>query len=66
MAKLTLSAASLALLASLTAMTPIPQGKTLKVGDPAPALQIAEWVKGKPVQSLAKGKIYMIEFWATW
>ena len=38
------------------------------LGDPAPALQIAEWVKGKPVDLAAgKGKrVYVVEFWATW
>jgi thiol-disulfide isomerase/thioredoxin len=39
-----------------------------ELGDPAPALQIAEWVKGKPVDLAAgKGKtIFVVEFWATW
>lgn len=40
----------------------------LKVGDPAPALQIADWVKGEPVD-LRDGDgdhIYVVEFWATW
>jgi len=62
----TYSVASLALAANLAAMIPVPQGAGLKVGDPAPPLQIADWVKGQPVQALAKGKAYMIEFWATW
>jgi thiol-disulfide isomerase/thioredoxin len=38
------------------------------LGDPAAKLEIAEWVKGKPV-SLADGKgktVYVVEFWATW
>lgn len=39
---------------------------TLKVGDPAPALRIAEWVKGKPVERFEAGKVYLVEFWATW
>lgn len=42
--------------------------KQLKLGDPAPALQLAEWLQGGPV-SLADGKgskVYVIEFWATW
>ena len=39
-----------------------------KLGDPAPALKIKEWVKGQPVELKAgKGKqVYVIEFWATW
>jgi thiol-disulfide isomerase/thioredoxin len=39
---------------------------TLKVGDPAPPLKVSKWIKGTPVQSLEKGKIYVMEFWATW
>mgnify|MGYP001223815361 CR=1 FL=1 len=41
-------------------------GATL--GDPAAPLQIAEWIKGGPV-NLADGKdktVYVVEFWATW
>jgi len=39
-----------------------------KVGDDAPPLKIAKWVKGKPVDLKdGKGKqIYVVEFWATW
>ncbi|HEY2721584.1 MAG TPA: TlpA disulfide reductase family protein [Chitinophagaceae bacterium] len=38
----------------------------LNVGDPAPPLHIRSWVKGNPVQTFEKGKVYVIEFWATW
>ncbi len=39
-----------------------------ELGDPAPPLQISEWVKGKPVDLAAvKGKqVVVVEFWATW
>lgn len=39
-----------------------------EVGDPAPPLEIKEWVKGKPVDLKAgQGeKVYVVEFWATW
>ncbi|MFH1748412.1 MAG: redoxin family protein [Planctomycetota bacterium] len=39
-----------------------------KLGDPAPALKIKDWVKGKPVDlKVGQGKqVYVIEFWATW
>jgi thiol-disulfide isomerase/thioredoxin len=40
------------------------QETTLKVGDAAPPLSIAKWVKGDPV-AFEKGKIYVVEFWAT-
>jgi len=42
------------------------EAKVLKVGDPAPAFKVARWVKGTPVIALEKGKVYVVEFWATW
>jgi thiol-disulfide isomerase/thioredoxin len=39
---------------------------TLKVGDPAPKLQLGQWVQGSPVKDFEKGKAYIVEFWATW
>lgn len=43
-----------------------PKEATLKVGDKAPALTIATWVKGKEVKSFESGHPYVVEFWATW
>ncbi len=40
--------------------------KELLVGDSAPPLALKEFVKGEPVKELTKGKIYVLEFWATW
>ena len=51
----------LALASSLSATEP-----TLKVGDPAPAIQVAKWFKGQPVMKFEPGQIYVVEFWATW
>jgi len=42
------------------------QTVTLTVGDPAPALQVSRWVQGEPVNSFERGKVYLVEFWATW
>lgn len=39
---------------------------TLKIGDPAPALAPTKWVTGKEVKTFEPGKIYVVEFWATW
>jgi thiol-disulfide isomerase/thioredoxin len=39
---------------------------SLKVGDPAPAIKVAKWIKGGPVDKLEADKIYVVEFWATW
>ncbi len=38
----------------------------LMVGDKAPALTIAEWMKGSAVKSFEPGHVYVIEYWATW
>jgi thiol-disulfide isomerase/thioredoxin len=39
---------------------------TLSIGDKAPALSIDTWVKGEPVKSFEAGRVYVVEFWATW
>jgi thiol-disulfide isomerase/thioredoxin len=38
----------------------------LSLGDPAPKLQVQEFVKGEPVKKFENGKTYVVEFWATW
>ena len=38
----------------------------LKVGDPAPKIQVSRWVQGEPVNEYAGDKVYIVEFWATW
>jgi thiol-disulfide isomerase/thioredoxin len=38
----------------------------LNVGDPAPKLEVKDFVKGDPVKGLEPGKVYVVEFWATW
>ena len=46
----------------------LPALASLEIGDKAPPLTIAEWVKGEPVdlQRDAGEKIHVVEFWATW
>lgn len=39
---------------------------TLSVGDPAPPLTVAKYVKGEKIDRLEPGQIYVVEFWATW
>ena len=58
--------APLALALAAALFTTAPQEPTLKVGSPAPALAIEKWVKGEPVAGFEKGKVYVVEFWATW
>lgn len=57
-----------ALIAALGTCVSVSLAAEGKLGDPAPALQIAEWVKGQPVNlaELKGKKIAVIEFWATW
>lgn len=71
----TLLAGALAASASLAAETPKecpvpaaakPPAKKLQAGSPAPALKVLKWVKGTPITKFEKGKIYVVEFWATW
>jgi thiol-disulfide isomerase/thioredoxin len=38
----------------------------LKPGDPAPKLEVSKWVQGDPVTAFETGKVYIVEFWATW
>ncbi|MEN6427422.1 MAG: TlpA disulfide reductase family protein [Phycisphaerales bacterium] len=47
---------------------PVPEATqpALRVAMPAPALKVAKWLKGTPVEKLDAGKIYVVEFWATW
>ncbi|MGE3174554.1 MAG: redoxin family protein [Planctomycetota bacterium] len=50
----------------LTALAPMAAAQDLGVGDAAPALHVAKWLKGEPIAEFAPGKIYVVEFWATW
>lgn len=45
---------------------PKAEKKKLDVGDPAPPLKVTTWLNGTEVKSFEKGKVYLIEFWATW
>lgn len=38
----------------------------LKAGDPAPPLKATKWLTGAEVTTFAPGKVYVVEFWATW
>jgi thiol-disulfide isomerase/thioredoxin len=40
--------------------------KLINIGDPAPPVKVGEWIKGTPIKEFEKGKIYVVEFWATW
>lgn len=36
------------------------------IGEPAPALHISKWLKGDSLSEFKKGRVYVVEFWATW
>jgi thiol-disulfide isomerase/thioredoxin len=38
----------------------------LKVGDPAPPLAVSTWLHGAEVKGFEPGRLYVVEFWATW
>lgn len=60
---LPLTVACLVLSASFAqAQTP----KKLTIGEAAPVLKPAKWLKGSPIPKFEKGRIYVVEFWATW
>jgi thiol-disulfide isomerase/thioredoxin len=42
------------------------KASVLKAGDPAPALSVEKFLKGAPVTGFEKGRVYVLEFWATW
>ncbi|MGY3079235.1 thiol-disulfide isomerase/thioredoxin [Bradyrhizobium sp. LM6.10] len=38
----------------------------LRVGSPAPSIKVEDWLRGQPVTKFEPGKVYIIDFWATW
>jgi thiol-disulfide isomerase/thioredoxin len=48
------------------AISSISAQNILNVGDKAPELKSSKWIKGTPIEKFEKGRIYVIEFWATW
>lgn len=53
-------------LAALALMQRDANAKALTLGDSAPAIAVKKYVKGTPVTKFEKGKLYVVEFWATW
>lgn len=42
------------------------ESPTLKIGDRAPAISVEVWLRGQPVEKFENGKVYVLDFWATW
>ncbi|MET4043850.1 thiol-disulfide isomerase/thioredoxin [Bradyrhizobium sp. RT6a] len=38
----------------------------LSVGSRAPLIKVEDWLRGHPVTKFEPGKVYIVEFWATW
>jgi uncharacterized protein (TIGR03435 family) len=56
---------ALGLVVGLSALVSAPSGEP-KVGDRAPELHASSWLKGEPVERFEPGKVYVLEFFATW
>lgn len=40
--------------------------KVKMLGEPAPPFYLSNWIKGDKITAFEKGKVYVIECWATW
>jgi thiol-disulfide isomerase/thioredoxin len=56
----------LCLLAALAPRAAAQDDATLAVGSAAPPLVIDQWPRGVPVTRFERGRVYVVEFWATW
>jgi thiol-disulfide isomerase/thioredoxin len=52
--------------AALVALSLAAEPASLDIGSKAPPLSPEQWLKGEPVQAFEPGKVYVVEFWATW
>jgi len=49
-----------------TAIIQLPQLPKVRIGEAAPDLSVARFVKGVPGKLFAPGEVTIVEFWATW
>lgn len=38
----------------------------LQIDSPAPSIKVETWLRGEPLTTFRPGKVYVVEFWATW
>ncbi|WP_348529124.1 TlpA disulfide reductase family protein [Mesorhizobium sp. LSHC424B00] len=38
----------------------------LRMDSPAPSIKVENWLRGEPLTNFQPGKVYIVEFWATW
>lgn len=60
-----IAGAALALMACVISAAELAE-PALKIGDTAPAMEPMSWIKGEPVRKFVPGRVYVVEFWATW
>jgi thiol-disulfide isomerase/thioredoxin len=51
---------------TLALTVPLQPKPTLSIGSPAPALKVTKWLQGDAVSGFEPGKVYVVDFWATW
>ena len=49
-----------------TAFCQVVSAQELNIGSKAPKLELKKFIKGEEVKGFEKGKIYVVELWATW
>jgi thiol-disulfide isomerase/thioredoxin len=54
------------MLTALLALSLAAEPASLGIGSKAPAITVEDWLKGDPVKGFEAGKVYVVEFWATW
>ncbi|WP_292198677.1 TlpA disulfide reductase family protein [Mesorhizobium sp.] len=47
-------------------ITALENNVVLQIESPAPSIQAETWLRGEPLTSFEPGKVYIVEFWATW
>lgn len=57
---------SFLLVLSLITAASSAQTSSINIGDTAPPLLVKEWLKGGPIQSFEKGRVYVVELFTTW
>lgn len=62
----TLPSVAIALVVTLFFGQTLSAAEQLYLGGPAPKLEVAKFIKGKEVKEFEKGKIYVVDLWATW
>ena len=50
----------------LTCRAVAQDGRVFGEGEQAPALRVGTWVRGEPVDRFERGRVYVVEFWASW